>query len=188
MYGSDRRLRRWLEQQEIPHVLAIKSNEKLWAWTEEGPRQVRADRLASQLEESDWARLSVGDGSKGPRMYDWAWLAIRPLREPGKGYWLLVRRSVAQPEELAHYVCYGPGETTLEELVKVAGIRWAIEECFEEAKGLVGLGQYEVRKWEGWYRHVTLAMLAHACLAVVRRQANTGPESKKGEMRVGMQA
>ena len=66
--------------------------------------------------------------------YDWTWVAIRPLKELGKGYWRLVRRSVAQPEELAYYVCYGPGETTLEELVKVAGIRCAIEECFEDAK------------------------------------------------------
>lgn len=193
VYGSDRRLRRWLEQQDIAHVLAIKSNEKLWAWAEEGPGQVRADRLASQVEGSDWARLSAGDGSKGTRIYDWTWVAIRPLREPGKGYWLLVRRSIAQPEELAYYVCYGPGETTLEELVKVAGIRWSIAECFEEAKGQVGLDQYEVRKWEGWYRHVTLAMLAHAYLAivrqaVVRQQANACPEGKKGETRIGMQA
>jgi SRSO17 transposase len=188
VYGSDRKLRRWLEQREIPHVLAIKSNEKLWVWTEEGPRQVRADRLAAQVEEAGWVRCSAGDGSKGLRVYDWAWVAIRPLREEGKGYWLLVRRSVAHPEALAYYVCFGPAETTLEELVKVAGLRWAIEECFEEAKGLVGLDQYEVRKWEGWYRHITLAMLAHAYLAVVRLQANTGPESKKGEMPVGMQA
>ncbi len=100
VYGSDRRLRRWLEQQDIPHVLAVKSDEKLWAWTEEGPRQVRADRLASQVEESDWARLSAGDGSKGPRIYDWTWVAIRPLWEQGKGYWLLVRRSIARPDEL----------------------------------------------------------------------------------------
>ena len=188
VYGSDRKLRRWLEQREIPHVLAVKSNEKLWAWTEEGPRQVRADRLASQVEVGDWSRLSAGDGAKGPRVYNWAWVVIRPLREEGKGYWLLVRRSIAQPEELAYYICYGPAETTLEELVKVAGIRWTIEECFEEAKGLVGLDQYEVRKWEGWYRHVTLVMLAHAYLAVVRLQANAGTEGKKGEMRVGVQA
>ena len=188
VYGNDRRLQRWLEQQETPHVLAIKSNEKLWVWTEQGPRQVRADRLASQVEESDWSRLSAGDGSKAPRVYVWTWVAVRPLKELGKGCWLLVCRSVAKPEELAYYVCYGPGETTLEELVKVAGIRWAIEECFEEAKGVVGLDQYEVRKWEGWYRHVTLAMLAHAYLAVVRLQANACPEGKKGEMPVGMQA
>ena len=88
----------------------------------------------------------------------------RPIREEGKGYWLLVHRSVSQPEELAYYVCYGLGETTPEELVKVAGIRWTIEERFEEAKGLVELDQYEVRRWEGWCRHVTLAMLAHAYL------------------------
>ena len=185
VYGSDRQLRRWLEQQEIPHVLAVKSNEKLWDWTEEGPRQVRADRLASQVDESGWVRLSAGNGAKGPRVYDWTWVAIRPLKEPGKGYWLLVRRSIAQPEELAWYVCFGPAETTLAELVRVAGIRWTIEECFEEAKGQVGLDQYEVRKWEGWYRHITLAMLAHAYLAVVRQQANAGRCGKKGRAGVG---
>ena len=167
VYGSDRQLRRWLEQQEIPYVLAIKSDEKLWGWTEEGPRQVRANRLASQVEESGWVRLSAGDGAKGPRVYDWTLVKIRPLREPGKGYWLLARRSIAKPEELAWFVCFGLRETSLEELVRVAGIRWAIEECFEEVKGQVGLDQYEVRKWEGWYRHITLAMLAHAYLAVV---------------------
>ena len=95
VYGSDRKLRRWLEQREIPHVLAVKRNEKLWAWTEEGPRQVRADRMASQVEESGWIRLSAGDGTKGPRVYDWTLVKIRPLREPGKGYWLLARRSIA---------------------------------------------------------------------------------------------
>ena len=185
VYGSDRKLRRWLEQREIPHVLSIKSNEKLWVLTEEGPRQVRVDWLASQVEESGWARLSAGDGAKGPRIYDWTWVKTRTLREPGKGYWLLVRRSVARPEELAYYVCYGPGETSLEELVRVAGTRWSIEECFEEGKGQVGLDQYEVRKWEGWYRHVTLTMLAHAYLAVVRLQANACPQGKKGEPRCG---
>ena len=173
VYGNDRRLRLWLERRDVPHVLAIKSNEKLWAWTDKGPRQVRADRLASGVEESGWVRLSAGDGAKGPRVYDWALVDIRPLKEPGKGYWLLARRSVAKPEELAYYVCYGPAGTTLEELVRVAGTRWAIEECFEEAKGQVGLDQYEVRRWDGWYRHITLAMLAHAYLAVVRHQASS---------------
>ena len=139
VYGSDRNLRLWLEREGIPHVLAIKRNEKLWAVTEKGPRQVRADGLASQVEKSHWVRCSAGDGAKGPRIYDWTAVDIRPLREPGKGYWLLVRRSVARPEELTYYVCYGQAGTTLEELVRVAGIRWAIEECFEEAKGQVGL-------------------------------------------------
>ena len=178
VYGSDRRLRLWLEQRGIPHVLAIKSNEKLWVLTEEGPRQVRVDRLASQVEESGWARLSAGDGAKGPRIYDWTWVKTRTLREPGKGYWLLARRSLSDPGELAYYVCYGSGETGLEELVRVAGTRWAIEECFEEAKEQVGLDQYEVRRWDGWYRHITLAMLAQAYLSVIRHQATE--EEEKG--------
>ena len=139
VYGSDRGLRLWLEGEGSPHVLAIKRNEKLWACTEKGPRQVRADRLTAQVEESGWTRCSAGDGAKGPRLYDWTAVEIRPLREPGKGYWLLARRSIAKPGELAYYVCYGPalwsGETALEELVRVAGTKWAIEECFEDAQG-----------------------------------------------------
>jgi len=186
VYGSDRRLRLWLERAEIPHVLAVKTSEKLWAWTEKGPLQVRADRLASQVEEPGWVRCSAGDGAKGPRVYDWIALDIRPLREPGKGHWLLVRRSVARPEELACYVCFGPAETALEELVRVAGTRWTIEECFEEAKGQVGLDQYEVRKWDGWYRHITLAMLAHAYLTVIRHQALE--QGKKGDVTAPMRS
>ena len=197
VYGNDRNLRLWLERRDIPHVLAIKSNEKLWAWTDKGPRQVRADRLASGVEESGWVRLSAGDGAKGPRVYDWALVDIRPLREPGKGCWLLARRSVAKPEELAYYVCYGPAGTTLEELVRVAGTRWAIEECFEEAKG-----QSLPPRRRGWDWTSTrcaggtagtgtsppcrgtgqaLAMLAHAYLAVVRHQASSqGRLGEKG--------
>ena len=123
---------------------------------------------------------SAGDGAKGPRVYDWARVELRPLKEPGKGYWLLARRSVTKPGELAYYVCFGLEGTTLEELVRIAGARWAIEECFEEAKGQVGLDQYEVRKWDGWRRHITLAMLAQAFLAVARHQAAQGGSGKKG--------
>ena len=185
VYGSDRNLRLWLEQQGIPHVLAIRSNEKLWAWTEKGPRQVRANRLASQVDETGWTRCSAGDGTKGPRIYDWATVAIRPLREPSKGYWLLARRSVAKPEELAYYVCFGPAGTALEQLVRVAGRRWPIEECFEEAKGQVGLDQYEVRRGDGWHRHITLAMLAYAYLSVTRHQAASGGNGEKGAAVLG---
>lgn len=83
VYGSDRRLRVWLEQQEMPHVLAIKSNEPLWLDRDRGPAQVKAAQVA--LEE--WMRLSAGDGAKGPRIYDWTRVPIRPLKEPGKGCW-----------------------------------------------------------------------------------------------------
>lgn len=179
VYGSDRRLRVWLEQQEVAHVLAVKSNEPLWA----GPRQVRAARLVDQVPPEEWVRLSAGDGAKGPRYYDWIRVPIRPLGAPGKGYWLLARRSIAKPDELAYYVCFGPAETTLEELVRVAGTRWAIEESFEAAKGQVGLDQYEVRRWVGWYRHITLVLLAHAFLAVTRyRAATPGVGGEKGEV------
>ena len=154
----------------MPHVLAIKRSEKLWALTEKGPLQVRADRLASGVAETAWVRLSAGNGAKGSRVYEWTAVNIRPLREPGNGHWLLARRSIAKHDELAYYVCFGLAGTSLEELVRVAGTRWAIEECFEEAEGLVGLDQYEVRKWDGWYRHITLAMLAHAYLVVVRHR------------------
>ena len=97
---------------------------------------------------------------------------------------MLVRRSLANPGELAYYVCYGPAGTTLEELARVAGTRWAIEECFEEAKGQVGLDQYEVWRWEGWYRHITLAMLAHAYLSVTKHQ--TMEQGEKGAATVLM--
>ena len=183
VYGNDRNLRRWLERADVPHVLAIKRSEKLWALTDKGPLQVRADRLASQVDQTGWVRCSAGDGAKGPRVYDWAAVEIRPLREPCKGHWLLVRRSIAKPEDLAYYVCFGPAETSLKELVRVAGMRWSIEECFEEAKGQVGLDQYEVRKWDGWYRHITLAMLAHAYLAVIKLQAmDQGCSLERGPM------
>jgi len=177
VYGSDRQLRLWLEELEMPHVLAVRSNEFLGLETDRGPAQVRA----SQVPLEDWVRLSAGDGAKGPRWYDWTRVPIRPWKAPGKGYWLLVRRSIAKPDELAYYVCFAGAETTLEELVKVAGTRWAIEESFEEAKDQVGLDQYQVRRWVGWYRHTTLVWLAHAFLAVTRCQAaNQNGVSEKG--------
>ena len=127
-------------------MLAVKTNEKLWAQKGKGRREVRADRLASGVDESGWVRLSAGAGPTGPRVYDWTAVDIRPLREPGKGHWLVARRSVAKPEELAYYVCFGPAGTLLEELVRVAGTGWTIEECLEEAKEQVELDRYEVRR------------------------------------------
>ena len=126
-------------------------------------------------------QVQRGRGRQGSPAIRLGHREIRPLREPGRGYWLLARRSVAKPEELAYYVCYGPAGTALEELVRVAGRRWAIEECFEETKGQVGLDQYEVRRWDGWYRHITLAMVAYAYLAVIRHHATTqGCPGEKG--------
>ena len=171
VYGGDRRLRVWLEEQDLPHVLAVKASEPLWAATDRGPAQVAAADLVAALPAAAWATLSAGDGAKGPRLYAWARLPIRPLADPARGYWLLARRSLADPDELAYYVCFGPAATPLAELVGVAGARWAIEEVIEAAKGEVGLDEYEVRRWDAWYRHVTLCLLAHAFLAVTRGAA-----------------
>jgi SRSO17 transposase len=150
VYGGDRRLRQWLEERQVPHVLAVKRSEPLWAMTERGPAQVPAELLAVAIPAADWQRRSAGDGAKGPRLYDWARLPIRPLGAPGWEYWLLLRRSLSDPTDLAYYVCFGPAETTIETLVRVAGVRWAIEECLKTAKGEVGLDHYEVRRWDGW--------------------------------------
>ena len=174
VYGGDRRLRLWLEEHEVPHVLAIKRTEPLWAMDDRGPAQVAAATLAAGVPArgpAGWRRLSAGNGAKGPRRYAWARVPIRHLAaawEPTHGYWLLVRRSLADPTDLAYYVCFGPAGTTLTTLVRVAGVRWAIEEGFEATKGEVGLDHYEVRRWDGWYRHVTLALFAHAFLAAIR--------------------
>jgi SRSO17 transposase len=176
VYGGDRRLRVWLEERQLPHVLAVKSTEPLWTRTTW--RQVAAKTLAAAVPEEEWQRLSTGDGAKGPRVYDWARVPIRALPEPGWDYWLLVRRSIADPTDLAYYVCFCPAGTPLAELVRVAGTRWAIEACFESAKGEVGLDHYEVRRWPGWYRHITLALLAHAYLTVTRVRAEKGTRKR----------
>jgi SRSO17 transposase len=177
IYGADRRLRMELEERGQPFVLAVTSNEALWYATEHGPSQVRVKRIVEGLLEKDWQRLSCGDGAKGPRLYDWA---IRPLSRwpnPGWEHWLLVRRSIEKPEELAYYVVFAPKGAPLETLARVAGRRWAIEECFEAAKGLVGLDQYEVRKWPAWYRYITLSLLAHAFFTALQIQARQGGRS-----------
>jgi SRSO17 transposase len=174
VYGGDRRLRVWLEERGVAHVLAVKCSEPVWAATARGPAQVKAEELVAATPRDAWVRLSAGDGAKGPRLYDWTRVAIRPLADPAWGYWLLARRRVADPTDLAYYVCFGPAATALADLVRVAGSRWTIEEGIEAAKGEVGLDQYEVRRWDGWYRHVTLGLLAHAFLAATRAEAPAG--------------
>src|SRR5918911_969032 len=128
---------------------------------------------AKEVPQGGWTRLSAGDGAKGPRLYDWACVPFRGARE-GWQKALLIRRSLEKPDELTFYLTLAPESTELATLVQVAGSRWTIEACFEAAKGEVGLDEYEVRSWTGWHRHVTLAMLAHAYLAVVRRHAIRG--------------
>jgi SRSO17 transposase len=174
VYGQHYRLRATLEQRGMPYVLAVPVNQHVITTVENKIAERRADTLAARLPAQAWKKISAGDGAKGPRLYHWARVAIRPLEDPVMGYWLLVRRSLTDPTDLAYYLCYGPPSTPLRELVRVAGTRWAIEESFQSAKGQVGLDQYQVRRYDAWYRHITLVMLAHAFLAVTRTRAAKG--------------
>src|SRR6516225_4727938 len=166
-YGQDHKFRAFLEQRRLGYVVAVPCSQSVGPGTGYGNTGSRADVLAAAAPEQAWKRLSAGDGAKGPRLYDWA-LATLPASEPGTGSerWLLVRRSITDPGELAYYLCSGPAGTGIDQLVRIAGSRWAIEECFQTAKNETGLDQYQVRRYDSWHRHVTLAMLAAAYLAV----------------------
>jgi SRSO17 transposase len=170
VYGQHSGLRRMLEGRQMPYVLAVPVNQRVIATVEGKVAESRADALAKRLPAQAWKKISAGAGAKGPRIYHWARAAIRPL-EDTRGYWLLVRRNLSDPTDLAYYLCHGPERTPLRELVRVAGARWAIEETFQTAKGQVGLDQYQVRRYDSWYRHITLAMLAHAFLTVTTADA-----------------
>src|SRR3954449_7139608 len=184
--GSDRHLRRDLERRKQPFVLAIRSNEKLWSVLEDRHGQHSATELTQALPKTAWQRLSAGAGSKGERLYDWARVRLARLQQPPWDHWLLVRRSRRDPTDLAYHVVFGPAETSLATLARVAGRRWTIEECFEVAKQEVGLADYEVRSWHGWYRHITLAMLALALLAGMRVTLNAAMPRKRGQRGLGL--
>ena len=140
-------------------------------------------RQGELLSEEGWKRLSAGEGSKGPRLYDWTRLPLNAPMQEGFERYLLVRRSIEDPDELSAYTVFAPEGTTLEELAKVAGSRWRVEIGFEEAKGEVGLSHYEVRSWHGWYRHITLALFAHAFLAAIRAKGIDIEPSQKGALK-----
>jgi SRSO17 transposase len=167
VYGGNPKLRARLEKDGIAYVMATACSDAI-SMASGG---VRAGEAAALVPRDGWQRLSCADGSKGPRLYDWALIGTAE----GPGHHLLVRRSLQPGEkgqlELAFFRCWSPRPVTLPELVAVAGARWGVEDCFAEAKGEAGLDHYQVRKYRAWYRHVTLAMLAHAFLAVTARPA-----------------
>jgi SRSO17 transposase len=177
VYGGSPTLRQWLEGRGVWHVLAVKCTELLAVDGPQGPVRTSAAQLAAAVPAEQWIACSAGHGAKGRRLYDWARVELAVPAGPGMARWLLVRRS-RRDGELAFYACSGPAETSLLGLVRVAGTRWAVEEGFQQAKTEVGLDHYEVRRWPGWYRHVTLALLAHAFLVVTRTTAATGDGAK----------
>src|SRR3954462_214800 len=177
VYGADRRLRAMLEERGKPYLLTVRGNDGLEAELDGGVGRDTPAALTRALPPRAWRRLSAGAGTKGERLYDWARLRLLPPPDgggdaPPRERWLLVRRSIADPADLAYFVVFAPAGLRLLDLARVAGRRWLVEECFEAAKQEVGLADYEVRSWRGWHRHVTLAMLALALLAGLRAGLN----------------
>jgi SRSO17 transposase len=159
-YGQNTPLRDWLEEHHVCYVLAVPKS--FPAATAAG--KMRADQLTGLVPAAGWQQISCGDGAKGPRFYDWALIATSSTV-----HHLLVRRPVGGGE-LAFFTCHAPAGTTLADLVRVAGTRWAVEECFQAAKNETGLDHYQVRRYDAWYRHATLSMLALAFLQVTAAQ------------------
>jgi SRSO17 transposase len=178
IYGGDFTFRQLLEDHGLCYVVAVSRQQKLWS---PDIVQRRVEHYADEVPRKAWRELSCGMGTKGERFYRWTYLPFgKPQQRPGgtvyaKG--LLVRESskpvsLEESAERAYYLTLAPADTPLVKLAEIAGARWAVEECFEQAKQLTGLDEYEVRSWDGWHRHVTLSMLAHATLSVLRRKAN----------------
>lgn len=169
-FGQNPGLRTYLKDAEIAYVMAIP---KTTEFTDHTGSTVVIEHRAARLAPNDWQRRACGIGTKGFRVYDWALL---DSGDPDHQY--MIRRSI-DDGELAFYHCYNPRREGSGELVRVAGARWPIEECFEASKGGVGLDDYQVRLYHAWYRHVTLAMLAHAFLTICARKHKNkkGPNS-----------
>jgi SRSO17 transposase len=176
VYGSDYHFRLTAENLGLGYVVGVRTDFAVCV----GFRQVRVKALLAEVPTDAWHRLSCGAGSKGPRVYDWA-VTRTNCPDPGTyARWLLIRRSVSDPTEVAYFACGGPPESTLSELARVAGSRWTVEECFELAKGDSGLDEYEVRSWVGWHRHVTLSLFALAVVAAIRSRAASARPRKRG--------
>jgi SRSO17 transposase len=179
VYGADSKLRFFLEERDQPYVMGVASNQSVWM----GLTQYRVKTLAAQVPAEAWRPLTVGAGAKGPRRFEWAAVPINHPYDPRRWQrWVLFRRACNDPEDLAFYLAFGPTGTRLEALARVAGRRWAIEAAFAQGKGEVGPDQYEVRSWVGWHRHMTLAMVALALLALTRARLFARPAAPRPRM------
>ncbi|HID05721.1 MAG TPA: IS701 family transposase [Armatimonadetes bacterium] len=191
VYGDSKALRETITAHEKLYVLAVSCHTLVWhsRWLAEEQRKTRvlvtvAD-VAMNLAAQQWQRFAVAEGEKGPRLYDWAALRVWENdkgHHPGSETWLLCRRSISDASELAYYFSNASADTTVQTLAAVAGQRYTIEQCIEEAKGETGLDEYEVRYWHSWHRHITLAMMAHAWLAVMRARAGKKSSTRSGRL------
>lgn len=175
VYGGNLDLRTWLEEHHYSYVMAVACTETVGIQTALGRQRMTVMDVEKQLlHAADWQRLSMSDGTKGPRFFDWATVPILHRWEADAQHWLLIRRRLDDPNETTFYLVFAPPSTTLVEMVQAIGARWGIEECFETAKK-TGLEDYEVRYWTAWYRHVTLVMIVQACLAGICAVARASP-------------
>jgi SRSO17 transposase len=165
VYGGNLDLRVFLEAHQYSYMLAVACDEPVGIQTASGLRRVTVAEALS-FRAPDWQRLSMNEGTKGPRLFDWAVMPILHGWEDDGRHFLLVRRCLDNPGEKAYYFVFAPPGTTLAEMVLAIGARWCIEECFEITKDM-GLSDYEVRGFTAWYRHITLVMIVEACLAVI---------------------
>lgn len=186
VYGGDYHLRVALEERGQPYAMTVKATQFLW----KDFGQHRARTLVAAAPTAAWKRLSCGNGSKGPRVYDWLRVPVNHPYADRWQRWLVARRGLAAPEDprsTAYFLVFAPADTSLATLAQVIGERWGIECAFEESKGVVGLDHYEVRSWHGWYRHITLAMWAHAFLAATRAETRILLASQLGAGKKGGQ-
>lgn len=165
LYGSDYKFRKMLQDRGQPYVLAVRSNQDLRLLTQAGLVITDTGTLADAVPEEDWHCHTAGEGSKGPRLYEWSRVHLAWDCEAGFERWLLVRRSRKHPDKRAYYFAHVRTGTSLAEMAGAAGLRWTIEECFLRAKDDLGLDHCEARSWHGWHRHMTLVMAAAAFLA-----------------------
>jgi SRSO17 transposase len=175
VYGADPGLRADLERRQIGYVLAVATTCQVAT----GAGTCQPGQVAGRLPRCAWQQYSAGQGAKGHRYYDWAWVSIDP-RRPGHR-WLLIRRN-RRTAELAFYRCYCPRHVPLPALVKIAGRRWTTEENFQASKGLTGLDEHQVRRWASWYRWTTLAMLATAFLTIAAATEHTHRPAPAGQI------
>jgi SRSO17 transposase len=173
------------------YVLGVNASHPFGSWGDKPLLAGTAEAIARGLGKAAWQRLSAGAGSKGERLYDWAYCELADLDageydDAHTGLWtrgLLIRRSLGDGE-LAFFSTWCPAGTLIATLVAVEGRRWAIEDAFETTKTELGLDHNETRSWHGWHRHVSLVMLAFAMMAAVRHHANTiAPPKTTGRAR-----
>jgi len=166
-----------LEEHGWAYALMVPKTHAVWY---RGRRQTAA-KLGGRLTEDDWTQPPCGAGPYNVQRQEWTCLPLSDACPAGMRRWLLVRRSIDEPDDVAYYIAFGPQATTTADLVHLCSQRWQIEECFAQAKGEAGMDHYEVRTWTAWHRFITLCLLAHAYLVVVRRDAQLEEVTQKGD-------